>query len=260
MLIAFCCLRMAWKCLGRFHSREEKAKKFSFCWEDWTKGRCPRAPLRRLWCHWLPHSPPSSVLHLSLPLYNRISRDHISCRVLKAGEDQFVTTLARPPERYAAWEAGSGSDRPGTVPCTGGDLQLLSPSDASSGAMQSWQLLISRYYKLLFLHRSLYGLFGVPQAEPPPPPPPRAASLRWSWQRDAGSQRAAFQNPLLLTGPRSGTYSIFTTQWYAANIFLPRRQKHVSSSYSLSLWKISVVCKETLSVCLYVCVFEGAKK
>lgn len=90
-------------------------------------------------------------------------------------------------------------------------------------------------------------------------PSPRAASLQWSWQTGAGSRRAAFQNQLLITGPRSGTYSIFTTQWYAANIFLPKRQKYVSSSYSLSLWKISVVCKETLCVCIRVCIWGGGE-
>ena len=49
----------------KVHSQEEKTNNFFFFWEDWTKGRCPHAQLRRLLCFWLRHSPPSSVRHLS---------------------------------------------------------------------------------------------------------------------------------------------------------------------------------------------------
>lgn len=63
-----------------------------------------------------------------------------------------------------------------------------------------------------------------------------------------------------LTGPCSGPYSVFTTQWYAANVFLPRRQKYVPSSYSFSLWKISVVCTKRRSVCVCTGVYlKGGK-
>lgn len=126
-------------------------------------------------------------------------------------------------------EVRSGSGRLGTEPCLGRDLRLLSPSDTHLA------------WRRVELHSSHTGTRG-PHAEPPQQlvsPSPQS-----SWQRGTGKRRAVFQHPHLLLGPHSGSYSIFTTQWYVANVFLPRRQKYVSSSHSCSLWEISVVCKE----------------
>lgn len=243
MLTAFCCPRMAWKQLGMFTAGRRKPKHFPFAGKTGQKAGCGGC--------YATDSFPLSPSCFSLTLDNNI----LGTRSPPEFWKQERTSLSLPwwdlltgPHQ----ESGSSSDCPGTLPCPGGDLQPLSPSDTSSGMMQSWQLLISIQCNLLFLLGSLGGLFGAPQAVPPGQCPCYGPGRRAEAAKGQLSKTR-------LTGPCSGTYSIFTTQWYAANIFLPRRQKYVSSSYSLSLWKISVVCTKRRCVCVYVCIFRGGK-
>lgn len=200
--------------------------------------------------HWLPHSPPSSVLHPSpCPCITASRGPYFLPSSESRTGPEFVTT---------SWKV-----------CSSGGRQRLRPP--GNGAMHRGRFTAPFPFRhFIWCDAELTAPhFQVLQTPLPPQEPvwavwgpaswvpPKTASLQWSWQTGTGSRRAAFQNPLLLAGPRSGTYSIFTTQWYAANVFLPRRQKYVSSSYSLSLWKNSVVRKETLSV--YMCIFRGGE-
>lgn len=247
MLIAFCCPRMAWKWLGRSTGGENQEVFLLLRRPDTRQvgcaGCCASDSFIAL---------PSSVLHLS------------PWPCITASQGPYFLPSFESRRGPVCHHLGKISRE---MRSSGGRQRLRPPGNAATHKRRFTAPLPFRQFIWCDAEPTAPHFQVLQTPLPPQEPvravwgrthwaPRRAATWRWCWQMGAGSPKAAFQNPLPLTGPRFGTYSIFTTQWYAANtVFCQLRLFFLS----FSLWKKSQLCAKRLCVCIPVCIL-GEKK